>query len=143
TGAGLRYGELWATDADGRNLPSRLSLRRGAIAIGVDTRGAHYPLRIDPLIQQGTALTGGEQEVGQAQFGSAVAVSADGIMALVGAPRNHPVAGAVWVFVRGGPSWLQQGPPLNGGEHEGEHEPCEGEPEEVGNCGFGSSVALS
>jgi hypothetical protein len=142
-GARLRYGQLHASDATGRVLPSRLSLRNDTIVIGVDTAGARYPLQIDPLVQQGAALTGGEQENGPAQFGYAVAVSADGTTALVGAPRNNPAVGAAWVFVRSGASWIQQGPPLNGGGQQPEQEACEAEPEEVSDCGFGASVALS
>jgi FG-GAP repeat len=142
-GVRLRYGQLHATDANGRDLEGRLSLRSGAIMIVVEARGARYPLRIDPLIQQGEKLVGGEQEDGQAQFGSAVALSADGTTALVGAPRNHPAAGAVWVFTRAGSAWLQQGSPLNSGGPETEPGPCEAEPEEPGDCGFGASVALS
>jgi FG-GAP repeat len=143
TGARLLYGQLHASDANGRNLAGRLSLRGHDIVIGVDAAGARYPLRIDPLVQDGAALTGGEQESGPAQFGYSVAVSADGTTALVGAPRDNPAVGAVWVFVRAGGGWLQQGPPLNGGAQTAEQEACEAEPEEVSDCGFGASVAVS
>ena len=50
-GETLRYGGLSATDAKGRALHSWLQLRSGRLELLVDTRGAHFPLRIDPLIQ--------------------------------------------------------------------------------------------
>ena len=79
--------------------------------------------------QQGEKLTGGG-EVGNGGFGSSVALSSDGSTALIGGyPDNHGV-GAAWVFARSGEAWTQQGEKLTGGG-------------EVGNGGFGSSVALS
>ncbi len=49
----LRYAALQASDAHGRVLHSWLALERGRIVLRVNTAGAVYPLRIDPLIQQG------------------------------------------------------------------------------------------
>src|SRR4029077_12561747 len=57
-------------------------------------------------VQQGSKLTGGG-EVGQGEFGSAVALSADGNTALIGAPHDNGV-GAAWVFTRSGAIWTQQ-----------------------------------
>lgn len=45
-------------------------------------------------------------------FGAGVAVSADGRTAMVGAPEANVGDGAVWVFVRNGQSWKQQGAKL-------------------------------
>ncbi len=56
---------------------------------------------------QQAKLTGGAEEVGTAHFGRAVALSADGDTALVGAP-NDDHAGAAWVFTRSGSTWTQQ-----------------------------------
>jgi hypothetical protein len=57
--------------------------------------------------QQGPKLTGlGERQEGE--FGAAVALSADGEIALVGAPLDGEV-GAVWLFTRSGTTWTQQG----------------------------------
>jgi phosphodiesterase/alkaline phosphatase D-like protein len=124
----LRYGALVVTDARGRALRSWLELDAGRLLLRVDARGAHYPLRIDPLIQQGSKLTGGE-EVGPAAFGNSVALSADGTTALVGGPGDRVGLGAVWVFTRSGSTWTQQAE-LTGGE-------------EVGQGQFGYAVALS
>jgi hypothetical protein len=143
-GSSLAYGGLLATDARGRALPASLGLRAGNLFVRVDTRDARYPVRIDPLVQQGAKLTGGEQESGLAEFGFSVAISSDGNTALVGAPHNNPLAGAAWSFVRQGGAWVELGAPLNSGQKEPQKEQCEPEvAEESGNCGFGSSVALS
>ena len=57
-------------------------------------------------------------EIGAGIFGGLVALSGDGKTALVAAtndsPRNVFRAGAVWVFVRSGEGWTQQGEPLTG-----------------------------
>jgi hypothetical protein len=45
-------------------------------------------------------------------FGAGVAVSADGRTAMIGAPEAKAGDGAVWVFVRNGHSWKQQGAKL-------------------------------
>jgi hypothetical protein len=50
--------------------------------IRVDDRGAVYPLRIDPFIQQGEKLTG-SGESGEGRFGVSVALSSDGNMTTV------------------------------------------------------------
>lgn len=75
----------------------------------------------------------GAGEVGNARFGSSVAMSGDGGTALVGgpcdgnAPPNNSCNGAVWVFTSAGGTWPQQGPKLT-----------------VAHTGtLGSSVALS
>ncbi len=72
-------------------------------------------------------LTGGSEESGNGEFGSSVALSADGNTALIGAPTEEtPAAGAAWVFTRSGGTWTQQGKKLTSGEG-----------------AFGFSVALS
>jgi hypothetical protein len=86
--------------------------------------------------QQGNKLVGGEESgsggFGEADFGSSVALSADGNTALVGGPDDTNESGAAWVFVRSESTWAQQGPKLTSGE---------------GSKGFfaffGRSVALS
>jgi hypothetical protein len=65
-------------------------------------------------------------------FGSSVALSADGALALVGAPETNDYAGAAWVFARTGRTWTRLGPSLTGtGETKAR------------NGGFGTDVALS
>jgi hypothetical protein len=139
-GTALRYGGLVATDATGRALHSWLQLGAGTVSLRVDTRDARYPLRIDPLVQQGSKLTAPDKS-GFGLFGISVALSADGSTALIGAPGD----GVVWVFSRSGASWTQQGTPLTGSEQSpGEAEGCGEEAgEESGECAFGRSVALS
>jgi len=78
---------------------------------------------------QQTELTGGG-ESGSAQFGATVALSAEGTTALIGGPGDKEGAGAAWVFTRSGETWTQQGEKLTGRG-------------EIGNPGFGVSVALS
>jgi len=78
---------------------------------------------------QGAKLTGGEEESGEARFGRAVALSANGETALVGAPRDGGRSGAVWVFTRTGSTWTPQAKLTGEGES--------------GDSWFGRSVALS
>ena len=125
----LRYSGLSASDARRRVLHSWLQLRAGRILLRVDARGARYPLRIDPLVQQSETLTGGG-EAGDGAFGYSTALSADGNTALIGGPTDRGHVGAAWVFTRSGSTWTQQGEKLTGGG-------------EVGKARFGRSVALS
>jgi hypothetical protein len=127
--AALRYGGLVATDARGHVLHSWLQLVKGHVLIRVADRGATYPLRIDPLIQQGEKLTGSGQ-TGGGYFGYSVALSADGSTALIGGDQDDGGLGAAWVFTRSGSTWTQQGGKLTGTG-------------EVGPGAFGTSVALS
>jgi hypothetical protein len=129
----LRYGGLRATDARGRVLHSWLALQGGRVLLRVNSRGAAYPLRIDPLVQQGEKLTSGETLHGLygELFGASVALSADGNTALIGAPQTLETPGAAWVFTRSGSSWALQGPKLVGSGQSGDGQ------------FFGASVALS
>jgi hypothetical protein len=79
--------------------------------------------------QQGPKLTG-SGEVGEGQFGSSAALSADGNTALIGGRGDDGNLGAVWVFAHSGSSWVQQGSKLIGGEESGEGQ-------------FGYSLAVS
>lgn len=54
----LRYGELSAFDASGRQLPAYMRLQRGTIRLEIDARDARYPLVIDPFVQQYRKLAG-------------------------------------------------------------------------------------
>ena len=81
-----------------------------------------------PSTQQ--AKLTGSGSVSPSQQGYSVAVSADGNTALVGAPNDNSGTGAVWVFVRSGTTWTQQGNKLVGNGA-------------VSNAGQGYSVALS
>jgi hypothetical protein len=124
----LSYSGLSATDARGRALHSWLQLHAGRLLLRVDARDARYPLRLDPLLQQGEKLTAAGA-TGNSEFGTSVALSADGDTALIGAPADGGV-GAAWVFTRSGTTWTQQGEKLTGSG-------------EIGHGEFGKSVALS
>jgi Divergent InlB B-repeat domain/FG-GAP repeat len=134
---GLRYGGLVVTDAAGHAVRSWFELARGRVLIEIADRGAVFPLWVDPFVQQGAKLTG-SGEVGNAQFGISVALSADGNTALIGGPDDSSAPavgggfgpGAAWVFTRLGSTWTQQGTKLTPSD-------------EIGDGGFGSAVALS
>jgi hypothetical protein len=124
----MRYGSLVATDAGGRPLRTWLQLRGAReILLRVDTRGARYPLRIDPLLEQREKLTAGNEI--DDLFGESVALSADGNTALIGEPNENGDVGAAYVFTRSGTTWVQQGK-LTADD-------------EKGTSFFGDSVALS
>ena len=71
-------------------------------------------------VQQGNKLTGAEESgsggFGEGAFGYSVALSGDGNTALIGGPADTNESGAVWVFVRSGSTWAEQGPKLTTGE---------------------------
>jgi hypothetical protein len=101
----LRYDGLSATDAGGRELRSWLQLRGDRLLVRVDTHGARYPLRIDPLVQD-AELSAESGEAGDS-FGSAVAVSGNTIV--VGAyqynNKKYEKPGKAYVFVRPADGW--------------------------------------
>jgi hypothetical protein len=105
--AALAYRDLVASDARGRGLRSWLRVRGARLDIRVDTRGAVYPVRIDPLIQRAklTASDGAASD----ELGFSVGVSSDGSTVAAGAPiatvGGHIQQGAVYVFVRPGAAW--------------------------------------
>ncbi len=119
----FRYTGLAAIDARGRRLRSWIQLGHGELQLLVDASDAAYPIRVNPLVQQGGKLTGsGEGAAGQL---GKVTLSTDGNTALVGAEDN-----AAWMFTRTGATWTQQGGKLTAiGE--------------TTNGSFGDSVALS
>ncbi len=94
-GGGLRYSGLVATDARGRLLPAWLALSAGRIMIEVDDRGARYPLRIDPIVQQ-TAELEISSPAAEDQAGYSVAISGSTIA--VGVRDRSNFEGAVYVF---------------------------------------------
>ena len=103
----LGYRGLVATDARGRRLRSWLELQGGRLSIRVDARGAVYPVRIDPFIQQ-AKLTASDS----APFdllGDSVAVSADGSTVVAGALGATVSHGA-----RPGRCTCSPGPPAGG-----------------------------
>jgi hypothetical protein len=79
--------------------------------------------------QQGGKLLG-SGESGKGEFGTGVALSADGNTALIGGGGDSKATGAAWAFTRSEGTWTQQGAKLTGSG-------------EVGEGRFGFRVALS
>lgn len=96
----LRYGDLVAYDAHHRRLPARMSLRGRMLSLSVDTRGAAYPIVIDPLFSASGVFNEPTPVAGDL-FGYAVAISSDGNTALVGTPG----AAKAYVFTYGSTGW--------------------------------------
>jgi hypothetical protein len=102
---GLRYTGVHATDAGDRALPAWLQVRDGRVLVRVDDRGARYPVRVDPFVQQAelTASDGATED----NLGYSVAVSGNTVVA--GAPFHrvgaHAQQGAVYVFEMPAGGW--------------------------------------
>jgi trimeric autotransporter adhesin len=98
----LAYRGLYATDARGRHLRSWLALDRSLLLIRVDTRGATYPIHVDPYVQY-AKLTGGTS----AEAGYSLAFADNDVVA--GAPDANvggfSDAGEVLVFSKPAGGW--------------------------------------
>jgi trimeric autotransporter adhesin len=101
-GVSLAYGGLIATDARGRRLPAHIQLLGDRLSLVIDDRGARYPLRVDPFVQQ-AKLTASDG----ARMGLTVAVSGDMVVASDdGATVNgQSQQGAAYVFVKPSGGW--------------------------------------
>ncbi len=69
--------------------------------------------------QQGGKLVG-SGNIGQAQQGFSVSLSADGNTAIVGGAYDNAGQGAVWLYTRSGNTWSQQGSKLVGTGNSGQ-----------------------
>lgn len=100
----LRYGELLAWDAGGKNLPVALTPHNGGFALRVDDRQAVYPITIDPIVTNETVKLLASDGAFVDRFGHSVAVSGD--TAVVGAINGDGFFGSTYVFERdeGGPT---------------------------------------
>jgi FG-GAP repeat len=101
----LRYSDLSVTDARGKRLPAHMAVAHGRVLISVDTRGARYPLTVDPLINQVGELYASDG-VKEAELGDAVAAS--GSTVVVGdstALRSGIEVGVAYVFTEGEGGW--------------------------------------
>jgi hypothetical protein len=72
-----------------------------------------FTRNVDTWSQQGLKLTGAGA-VGTPNFGTSVALSADGNTAIVGGPFDDDAVGAAWVFTRSANVWTAQGSKLVG-----------------------------
>jgi parallel beta-helix repeat protein len=102
----LRYRGLIAFDNRGREFPAWLELQGRTLFLRVDDGGAHYPLTIDPFIQQ-AKLTASDAAADD-HLGFSVAV--DGDTVVVGAPDHNvganPNQGSAYIFVKPGTGWV-------------------------------------
>jgi hypothetical protein len=106
--------------------PSRRLLASLPIVLALMSPGA--VARAD-YVQDGLKLVGNGTS-GISRQGLGVAISADGLTAIVGGDKDHDEVGAAWIFTRASGAWIQQGSRLVGSGA-------------VGNASQGCSVALS
>ena len=100
----IDFGDLRATDAGGRELPSRFAVSGSRLLMVMDGAGATYPLTVDPLATTPSWTAEGDQEY--AQFGYSVStagdVNGDGYGdVIVGAPyydHGELTEGAAYVY---------------------------------------------
>jgi hypothetical protein len=158
----LRYGGLSARDAAGRTLRSWITLDANTLLLHVITRGARFPVTVDPLItgveDPEVSLITPQNGKDGGDFGMSVSLSADGSTALIGAPdeggseAQHGGPGAAWVFTRSGGKWqpgfqlpTPEGKAIEacGKETAQERSEEETKDESPYQCRIGISVALS
>lgn len=103
----VRYGALEARDASGTRLSAWFDLHAGRLTVRVDDRGARYPVRIDPFVEQDSPLTATDAN-NPASLGLVDALSADGNTALISGSFDNHGHGTAFVFTRSGSSWTEQ-----------------------------------
>lgn len=118
-GTALTYGGLKAWDANGKTVRTWFEPMAEGFAVHYDDKDAQYPVTIDPLAQNAYVKASNAEALDN--FGAAVAVSGDTVV--IGAPQEQSNAtgvngdqtnnsasgaGAAYVFVRSGASWVQQ-----------------------------------
>lgn len=105
----LSYSGLRAWDAAGKPLSASLHLNNDIITLAVDSRGAQFPVTIDPIIAAGTPVNANtllESNLANARFGTSVSgagdLNGDGYNDIVvGAPNyanGHTLEGAIYVY---------------------------------------------
>ena len=100
----LTYGGLYARDATGRELKAWFEIDNDRLLVKAADQGARYPLVIDPWVQT-ARLTASRSRQGDA-LGASAALSADGAIAVVGAPGElFEGRGAVYVYQRPAGGW--------------------------------------
>ena len=105
----IHYGQAFAQDARGKELPVRIRTDSG-LALELDVSGAQLPIAIDPLAWVEVARVAAQDGSAGDYFGKAIAASGDTL--LVGAYGDDDRgtdSGSAYVFVRTGGAWsLQQ-----------------------------------
>jgi sugar lactone lactonase YvrE len=87
-----------------------------AVASLAATRPAFGQIIVPGELQQVAGKLVGTGATGPANQGAALALSADGYTAIVGAPSDNVSAGAAWIFTRSNGTWSQQGNKLFGSD---------------------------
>ena len=104
-GSTLRYSDLAAYDARGRELPAWLELDGRSLLVRLRDRSARYPLTIDPFVKQ-ARLAASDAATG-AGLGASVAIAGNTVVA--GAPLDNVGGnsdqGSVYVFVKPPAGW--------------------------------------
>ena len=108
----LRYGQLVAFDATGRELRSWLELDDRTLKLRVDDAGAVYPLQIDPVVQAAklSASDAADADVFGVEFGVSVAISGDTIVVGargddIGTASTNWNRGSAYVFAKPAEGW--------------------------------------
>ena len=104
----IRYTGLYAFDAAGKTLASRLALKGNTLRITVDDTAASYPITIDPWVQKAKlSSTTNDPWPVREEFGTSVSISNDTLV--VGAPHDSIDGklqqGSAYVFQRPGGGW--------------------------------------
>lgn len=106
------YAHLVVADAAGALMPARMSVVEGRVRIEIEDAHAAYPLVVDPLIAVEEATLASPDGAASDNFGAALALSADGVRAIVGAYHDDTPAGsdagAAHVFLRSGATWAHE-----------------------------------
>jgi FG-GAP repeat len=95
----LRYRGLVAWDSTGQQLPAWWQVNNGLVELNVDDRGTHYPITIDPFIEQAKLVA--SDGAANDTFGRSIAISGNTVV--VGAEGNDPdvtgdAFGSAYVF---------------------------------------------
>jgi hypothetical protein len=97
----LHYSDLSARDADGKALASSMEVADGRIVVHVQTRGARFPVVIDPLTWPSPKVLQVTTLASNSYFGSSIAVS--GNTAIIGASQatsgdGTPHGGVIYYY---------------------------------------------
>ena len=106
----LRYAGVFAYDGQHRPLRARMALAGHALTLSIATRGARYPITVDPLITTVTQFKDPDQVRGD-NFGQSLTLSGDGSVALIGAfsaGANGSATGKAYIYSQTNGTWNTQ-----------------------------------